>query len=124
MAASEDFSEIPLSCLEVDDSLEGRLQAHGLSRRNVKSMIHSIFTDKNVQKLLEASEERLKLDIPLAVVTRSKKWQCNEILDTSIDCDISELNCHSATGKLTETSGVSDKNTKACSVWTWTEAEA
>ncbi|XP_039264999.2 GON-4-like protein [Styela clava] len=69
-----DENNLDLLCaIEVDDGLEGRLKDRGISRRNVRSIIHELFTNESVLKLLETEDAEPELDFTDAPVTRSKR---------------------------------------------------
>lgn len=72
----------------IDDNLEDRLKDHGISRRNVRSIIHELFSNESVLKLLGTAEEKPEIDFPDAPVTRSKRPRQNSNSEIS-DLDLS-----------------------------------
>lgn len=86
---NREIMEDSLPYLKVDDSLENRLKVHGFNRRNVKSIIRSIFSDQNVLTLLDGINDEQELDFPEAPVTRSKRR--NEFSNETEDCDNTDL---------------------------------
>lgn len=70
---NEGCSQSSLSGIQIDDSLEDRLRVHGISKRNVRSMIYEVFSNENVLKLLNSKDSELELNLPDIRRTRSKK---------------------------------------------------